>query len=451
MDRRKFLQCTLPSTVAFPFILNSMKVRAFSPTMMDQSLACSTLRGKPLVTAPTYSCASTFKGIGEVGNLTGVVQKRKRQWHMVTLDRKYDNPVVIMGPASSHGMQPLTIRVKNITGNSFKWQVDEWNYLDGGHVGIDISYMVVETGVHTLSNGKQLIAGITDNIINHRWKNIVFPNAFASKPLVLTQCCSYRGSSAVVSRVKHVSSTSFGLKLQEEEGANGSHVKESTSWVAMDPSTFDDWLKGEGGLTSTKVTHQNHRINFSRPYSETPVFFASVQTFHGADPINIHYKRLESDRAVIRLEEEKSKDLEVGHWNREQVGYLIFDEPGQLMGATSPPYDPVASSTFKVSCGESEPSLPEGRLSFNCYPNPFVNKVSIEFHHTPSKKVRVELRDVLGNLIKASKIVSSKKVYTLRTGSLPVGNYFIRVLSGNRVSTYGLTKKPEGVDLAFSN
>ena len=230
---------------------------------------------------PSYSCASTFKGIGEVGNLTGVVQKRKREWHTVTLDRLYDNPVVIMGPASSHGGQPLTIRVKNITVNSFKWQVDEWNYLDGGHVGIDISYMVVEAGVHTLANGKQLIAGITDNIINHQWKNIIFPNAFADKPLVLTQCCSYRGASAVVSRVKGVSSTAFGLKLQEEEATNGTHVKESVSWVAMDPSTFDDWLKGEGGLTGTEVTHRNHPIDFSRSYSQTPVFFASVQTYQG--------------------------------------------------------------------------------------------------------------------------------------------------------------------------
>ncbi len=416
--------------------LTATKFEAFENQKLD-------LIDTNLVADSSFSCAQTFKGIGEVGNLRGVVQKRKRQWHTVTLDRIYQHPVVIMGPASNHGGQPLTIRVKNITHNSFKWQVDEWNYLDGGHTGIDISFMVIEAGVHTLANGKQIIAGITDNIINHKWTNIIFPNSFVNKPLVLTQCCSYRGRAAVISRSKLITTSSFGLKLQEEEGNNGNHAKESVSWVAMDPGSFDDWLKGEGGLTGVELTHRNYQLNFGRSYSESLAFFASVQTYNGADPVNIRYRTLNPSGARIFLQEEKSGDAETVHNNAEQVGYMVFDEPGQIMGASAPEYDPADSPTFRLASEEIEESLPQGIFQINCFPNPFVDEFSIDFHHAPADKALVEIRDVLGNLVRKPKNVSTKNSYTIRTSSLPVGNYFVRVISGERVSTYGISKIPK--------
>ncbi|MEM6630316.1 MAG: DUF1501 domain-containing protein [Bacteroidota bacterium] len=393
-----------------------------------------------LVADPSVACAQTQLTIGEVGSLTEVVQKRKRQWHKVILDRVYENPVVIMGPASAHGGQPFSIRVKNITNNSFKWQVDEWNYLDGGHVAIDISYMVVEAGVHFLPNGKQLIAGITDNIINHKWTNIVFPKSFDSKPLILTQCSSFKGSSAVVTRLSGITNTSFGVRLQEEEGNNGTHLKESVSWVAMEPGTFDDWLMGEGGLTNEVVSHKKHTLDFSRAYSDAPALFASVQTFNGGDPINIRYKSLESEKAVIWLEEEKSQDQEIGHWNRESVGFIVFDKPGQILGDTSLEYNPADSPTFRLAEGEIIEDQDQP-FKINCFPNPFISDFLIEMKYAPSKKAKVEIRNILGEVLHTIEDVRSRDMLRVYAKDFARGHYVIRVVSGSEVDTYKILKK----------
>ena len=50
------------------------------------------------------------------------------------VSKAYEDPVVIMGPLTSAGGHPSTVRVKNVSPTGFEWQIDEWDYLDGAHI-----------------------------------------------------------------------------------------------------------------------------------------------------------------------------------------------------------------------------------------------------------------------------------------------------------------------------
>jgi hypothetical protein len=55
----------------------------------------------------------------------------------------------------------MMIRVKDVTATSFKWQMQEWTYLDNVHTVETISYMVVEEGMNFLKDGSWIEAGTT--------------------------------------------------------------------------------------------------------------------------------------------------------------------------------------------------------------------------------------------------------------------------------------------------
>jgi hypothetical protein len=52
---------------------------------------------------------------------------------MVNLNCHFARPVVILGALSYNGGDPSTVRAKDIMSNSFKVQIQEWDYLDGPH------------------------------------------------------------------------------------------------------------------------------------------------------------------------------------------------------------------------------------------------------------------------------------------------------------------------------
>ena len=249
------------------------------------------------VADPSFYCEVDHYTIGEVGNLTGVSQANRREWHTVKLDKMYTDPVVIMGTPSSGGSQPLTIRVRNITSSSFEWQVREWDYLDGKHDPIDISYWVMETGVHQLPNGIQIVAGNTGNEVGQNWRRIAFEQVFEERPIVFAQCSSCLYPQALVCRTKEVFSDSFYVRLQGEEGGDISELVEQVSWVAVAQGEFSEGIPGESGLIEY-VSHRNKRIPFSSTYREQSSFFAHAQTFNGADPFSIRCQHLDGEQAI---------------------------------------------------------------------------------------------------------------------------------------------------------
>lgn len=170
--------------------------------------------------------------IGEAG-LISISQGSGGQWRTITLQGNYATPVVLMNMTSYNGGQPSHIRLRNVTSTSFQYQIEEWDYLDQSHTTEDIGYVVLESGIHALSAGSQVEVGLVET--DHQWKNIVLSGGFSSTPIMLSQCQTYYGGQAVVTRQRNGTNSGFQVRLQEEEGNDGGHLLEMIGYVAVGP------------------------------------------------------------------------------------------------------------------------------------------------------------------------------------------------------------------------
>lgn len=64
-----------------------------------------------------------------------------------------------MGIMSLNDVHPVTARVKEVNRTHFKFQMQEYSYLDKTHKIEKISYMVVEQGSWRLKDGSWIEAG----------------------------------------------------------------------------------------------------------------------------------------------------------------------------------------------------------------------------------------------------------------------------------------------------
>lgn len=288
--------------------------------------------------------ANPVEAIGEAG-----VVSVNHVWKTVTLDRTYTNPVVIMGPASRTGGDPVTVRVNNVTSNSFDVVIDEWDYRDGRHTAETISYLVVEAGTHTLADGTLLHAA-NDPAVDHRWNNIDFePGMFAKTPLVFTQTTSYVDTAAVATRARNIDTNGFQVRLQEEQAADRVHANESISWIAVEEvgvGTFNDGSQYESSQTGENVRHQSYNGTFSATFNAPPAFLAAMQSFVGGDVSTVRSRGLTANDFIINIEEERSFDNEISHVY-ESVG--IFAMPVGILNAKVKALPSATSSALVAS------------------------------------------------------------------------------------------------------
>ena len=263
---------------------------------------------------------------GEVGRVT-IDQTDLDTWHVVSLQNGYANPVVIMQPPSFNGSQPVTIRLRNVTGTSFEFQLDEWDYLDGAHVSETMGYVVLEAGQYTLSGGARVEVGTIE--AQHVFETVTFVQSFNQAPVILSQSQTRNGGQPVVSRQQNATTSGFEVRLQEEDGNDGSHAVETIGYIAIEVGTKLGDLPFSAQRTSDAVTHAWHPLEFEVTYSD-PVFLAGMQTMDGGDPAGMRYRNLTPGSSQIKVEEEQSGDAETDH-TTEIVGYVVFDRPGFLI------------------------------------------------------------------------------------------------------------------------
>jgi hypothetical protein len=111
----------------------------------------------------------------------------------------------------------------------------------------------------------------------------------------------------------------------------GKHGKEKIGYmVVKNPSQI--------GKTIAESVNQNWKpVSFPINYSNAPVVIAAMQTFNGSDPAGIRIRNLSDSGMDTMVEEEKSKEPEIGH-NPEDIGYFtikdgeIQDSAGNRIG-----------------------------------------------------------------------------------------------------------------------
>ena len=254
-------------------------------------------------------------------------------WEMVTLQQNYTNPVVIAGVPSFEGADPATVRIRNVTSNSFEMQIDEWDYLNpGGHPVEVVSYMVLEAGQYTLSDGTRIVAGNgdgqTDQVSTY---NLGSAFAGLETPLVFASVVTVNEASAVTTRMEVISNSEFELRLQEQESSVGTHLPESISYFAIEPGAgATGGLHYDAGSFSANRSDGFAEFDSGVRVSGISSLFASMQTINGGDVTALRNIFISGARARVFTEEEQSRDAETSHVN-ETVGFFIIN-PGPIMG-----------------------------------------------------------------------------------------------------------------------
>lgn len=267
--------------------------------------------------------------IGEVGTVT-LDQADSATWHYVAFSAEIQDAVVVMGPPSYAGSQPLTMRVRDVTDAGFWFQYDEWDYIDGGHIAETVSWIAIAAGEHNLADGRTIVAGQTSS--NHDFANgaVSFDDAFDAAPIVLTQASSINGAAAVTTRVTDITADGFATAVQEEQAADGYHAYEDIGWIAVEAGANVD--EGISAGLASAIGSAGGALNYGGTFSEAPALFASIQSYKGPDPAALRYTANGTSSASVFTEEERSADQEVYHAN-EAVGFLAL-ETGLLAGAS---------------------------------------------------------------------------------------------------------------------
>lgn len=295
-------------------------------------------------------------------------------WTTVSLSRSYINPVVVAGAPTYAGSDPTTVRVRNITANSFEIRIDEWDCLDGTHVVETVPYLVVEAGVHTLPNGSTLMAG-NIGAVNQAWLTHNFPTTFNVEPVVFAQCVTENEADAVSVRIdeNNTNTSQIRVKLKEEDKATGGHANETVSWIAVEPGSGTQDMVFEAGNTGRTINHNWEAFSFAQSYGNTAIFFGGLGSEYGGDASTIRYRSLSATGVEVFVEEEACGDTEVNH-TTEEVHFLVFDEPGDILTQSS------AASTARV---RQQPDI----SWMSVHANPADNMVLLDWTLTSEQEI----------------------------------------------------------------
>jgi len=245
------------------------------------------------------------------------------EWTVFKFSAPFIDPVVIAGPASFADSEPATVRIRNVTQDGFEIHVAEWDYLDDLHASETLSFIVMEKGVYTLENGTKIEAGsFASN--STRFRQYSTKETFDRTPVIFTQVMTENESDVVTIRLRNIGNDSFEYKLQEQEINKKRHNTETIGYIAWEPgSGMISELPFEVGLTGNSVKKNWFDLSFQSELIDLPFFFAAMQTNEGNNTAVLRYQSISNASALIKVEEEQSKDEEVNH-NAENVGYLII-------------------------------------------------------------------------------------------------------------------------------
>ena len=275
------------------------------------------------------------------------------EWKRVNFARAFIDPVVVSTSVSGNDDDPVTVRIAAVDQSGFFIRLQEWEYLDDQHVAETVGYLVVERGSHQLPNGAWLEADDIPVGSGDSWQVGSFIAPFATSPIVLSSVATYNDASAVVTRLRNISSTGFAMMMQGSEANGIAHATEMVSYVAWEASCGEiNGYQFTVGKTADAVTHSPAYLGFTdqcdnaMTFTAPPVLLTDMQTTDGGDTANLRWDSKGNLSARVWVDEEQSRDGEVGH-TTEALGYFVIGEASDTDGA-------APSAPLRIEVGEAE-------------------------------------------------------------------------------------------------
>lgn len=242
----------------------------------------------------------------------------------ITFSKPLDTPVIAL-TGTNNGGDAYTLRVidETVDGDglttSFTFIIEEWEYLDGPHPATEtINWLAIEEGVHTLPDGRVVQAGFVS--ADNTNSAVSLDSSFDTTPVVLTTVASNNDPIAVDSDPLNISSSGFDVRLQEEEGQDGTHAAETVGWIAIEPG--GDAQSGTANAFDG-VDDNTDVLSLGATFTDS-IVLADTQTIRGGNPETVVIDGQSNTTVGVFLDEEQSNDSETNHID-EIVGVVAFN------------------------------------------------------------------------------------------------------------------------------
>jgi len=247
----------------------------------------------------------------EWGTVSGVTDR----WLTVPLTKTYKQPVMIAKLGQRSDPDLGVVRMRQVAPNSFQVRFQEWNYLDGSHPTAErIFYLVAEKGKFNLA-GLLGQAGTvaTDRLLGQGSRRVTLTQPFNTPPALFTSVMTAGDNDAVTTRVQNLTTTGFGLAMQEQESKADGHATETLGWIAI--------AKGLGTVGNRKIeitdvqathlpAHKDFASSFNRRY---PVVLCDLNSSNGWNTAVAALQNLTPSSVECYVQEEQSLDPEMNH------------------------------------------------------------------------------------------------------------------------------------------
>ena len=172
---------------------------------------------------------------GKVTNLTRVPQT-------INLTRSYTNPVVFAQPASFFGEEPVVVRASDVRPNQLNLFLAEPSNLNDMHNTEEtVSYVVIESGSHHLTNETHLEVGtvatsatVGSLVPVRTWETVDFRASFTGKPVVLSKVQTTTGEPFLSTRQQLSTTGNFQVAIEAEEQFASQHSIETVGYLVID-------------------------------------------------------------------------------------------------------------------------------------------------------------------------------------------------------------------------
>lgn len=276
--------------------------------------------------------------IGEVGRINNLTHTPQT----IFLEREYSNPIVFAQSPTQIGNDPIAVRVTDIRSNQFKILLTEPSNENGYHNAQEtISYLVLETGIHQLPDGRRLEAHTIETtatvgqLLDNQWENVIFGSSFKSTPVVLTQIQTMHGLDYLQTRQQTIGKEGYAVALEQEAAIAIPHVAETVGYLAIESGNgMSNNLVFEASYTPTTVSNNWTTHSFDQIFSTTPHFLSSLASYQGSDSAHIRYANLDTAGVQLRIGEDTTNDEEIQH-TLESVAYLAFSGAGMITATPS--------------------------------------------------------------------------------------------------------------------
>ncbi|MGV3660472.1 MAG: DUF1800 family protein [Prosthecobacter sp.] len=349
------------------------------------ALACSffTAASAQTIPAVNFNC----------GTLTSTGQASATTWQSVTFPRSFNGavPVVVAGPFYSADGEPHAVRVRSVTAAGFQWQIDEWDYLGGGHAGTMTGYYFAMTeGTHVFGTQRWQVGRTTTA---NRADSTIALTGFTAAPTVLTQVYTTNNliatdnPRALKTRNSEVTAASFKVNLETQQSYTTAISNESVGYIAV--SQGIGYLDGKVLWTYSPENVGHTLVTFYTGPFTNPLVIAQTQTKNDTEPGDLRLTTVPSlvsgqTRVQLSFKEETSSNADLTHAAETVAGLFIGDMPGEAQAKV---HFANASITQASSAAWTKVNLPAA------YTTPIVVFGPLSRAETTAANVRV--RNVL--------------------------------------------------------